>query len=305
MRGWWFNLVLKIDAEGERLVLRRYGITPPDEVAWELAVLNHLAKHDFPTIVPLPRSDGSGSQSQFLGRSAILYRFVEGGRGCDVDWQPAMEQTVAAIARLHALTDGLVVGHARAYSGTEPRRMIRSLAAFAEGRGLESPPALAQMLDEGRRLLARLDDRLATFGDQLPRGVVHHDAHCENVLFRDGRLVALIDFDDAYEGFVLADVVRLMESWSFAVGSVDLPAVGKPVAVVREYERHRTLTDGERAVFPLWLSLFCLSDGSGYVQGEIERGRDATEAIAECVAYQRYQRLQQEPGWVAAVVRAL
>ena len=58
LQSWWFNLVLRVEADDEILVLRRYGLTPPDEVRWELALLAHLRAHDFPTIEPLPRLDG-------------------------------------------------------------------------------------------------------------------------------------------------------------------------------------------------------------------------------------------------------
>ena len=61
MDSWWFNLVLRVQADGEKLVLRRYGVTPPEEVQWELAVLEYLATHDFPTFFPLLRSDGTGN----------------------------------------------------------------------------------------------------------------------------------------------------------------------------------------------------------------------------------------------------
>ena len=53
--SWWLNLVLRVQADGEDLVLRRYGVTPPEEVQWELAVLEYLATHDFPTYSPLLR----------------------------------------------------------------------------------------------------------------------------------------------------------------------------------------------------------------------------------------------------------
>src|SRR5437868_5177952 len=93
LRSWWTNVVLLVDAGGERLILRCYGITPPDEVQWELALLAHLNACDFPTIRPLPRRDGA-LLSEFAGKPAILYPYVEGRNACgpDVDRGHAMAE---------------------------------------------------------------------------------------------------------------------------------------------------------------------------------------------------------------------
>jgi Ser/Thr protein kinase RdoA (MazF antagonist) len=181
--------------------------------------------------------------------------------------------------------------------------MIRGFVETIEQRGLGRIGPLGEMVEAGQRALREFDRRVAPYADQLPRGVVHHDAHCQNVLFRDGRLVALIDFDDAYEGYLVADVVRLMESWATDWRRLDPPDLTKAVRVVREYERHRPLTQAERELFPL--GLFLLSDTASFVQGEIERGRDATVALSECRQYQRYQALKQDSGWLASFRRAL
>lgn len=305
LESWWFNLVLKIDADGEHLVLRRYGITPREEVRWELAVLDHLRKNDFPTIAPLLRVEGGSFLADFLERPAILYPFIEGRNGCDLEWAPAMRQTVAAVARLHALTERLAVPYPRVQSGTEPRRMIRGLAALVKERGMPATALLGEVLEAGQRTAQDFENVLTPHAAQLPRGVVHHDAHCKNVLFRDGQVVALIDFDDAYHGYVVADVVRLLESWAGDWGTSDPPDLARAAQVVGEYERYRPLTQGERELLPLCLSLFLLSDAAGYVQGEIERGRDAATAVEECSQYQRYQALKHDRAWYPRLQREL
>ena len=43
--------------------------------------------------------------------------------------------------------------------------------------------------------------------EKTPKGLVHGDFFFENVLSRDGRLVGVIDFGDAYHGYLLMDVV--------------------------------------------------------------------------------------------------
>src|SRR5262245_61054125 len=90
LRSWWRNLVLHVWADDEELVIRRYGLTPEPEIAWELEVIALLRAHDFSTIAPLARADGSGQVTQFLGGPTILYPFIPGARLEDpAQWQNA------------------------------------------------------------------------------------------------------------------------------------------------------------------------------------------------------------------------
>src|SRR5437870_7688066 len=98
--SWWLNIVMLVEADDERLILRRYGVTPPEEVRWELALLDHLQGHAFPTIAPLCRRDADDRLGEFRGKPAILYPFVEGRLGCELDWTVALAATVEAVARL-------------------------------------------------------------------------------------------------------------------------------------------------------------------------------------------------------------
>ena len=309
MKSWWFNVVLRVEADGERLVLRRYGVTPPEEVRWELAVLAHLGAHNFPTIRPLPCVNGVGEKGgeclgTFLGNPAILYPYVEGHNACDLERALAIPETSAAVARLHALTAGLSVPHPRVRSGTESRRMVRGLAALAATRGVKpEEAALRRLLDQGERVLAAFERRVAPYaGDaaQLPRGVVHHDAHCGNVLFHEGRLVALIDFDDACEGFLVDDLAVMVANWAAEWGKPGPLDLDDAILVVREYEKHRRLTAAERELLPDFVLLFLLADASAYVQGQLEQGDDGEKAVADCNVYRRYLHHANDPAWTAA-----
>src|SRR5262249_50643409 len=116
---WWYNLVLRVEADGETLVLRRYGLPPPEAVRWELALLRRLRAARSPTIAPLARPDGA-PYGLFAGKPAILYPFIPGHDGCAdaLDRESAMLQTAAAIGRLHRLTAGLTLPHPRVRSGS-------------------------------------------------------------------------------------------------------------------------------------------------------------------------------------------
>jgi homoserine kinase type II len=307
---WWCNLVLLLDADGERLVLRRYGITPPEEVLWELALLRHLGRHGFPTIAPLTRGDGA-PHGAFGGLPAVLYPYVEGHDGCApaLDPRRAMAETAATIARLHSLTRDLVLPHPRERSGSDSRRLVDRFLRFVRQRGIApGEHALAALAEDTARQREAFGRRLAAREVDLPRGIVHHDAHCRNVLFRSGQLVALIDFDDACPSFLAADLAVLLGSWAL-VGGPDgdgLPLdPGRAAHVLRAYEGVRPLTRAERELLPDFLLLYLLGDGLVDVQTRLEQGFPAEEAVAGCALYHRFRRFAAAPDWRAATRRAL
>src|SRR5205823_2834324 len=97
------------------------------------------------------------------------------------------------------------------------RRLERFQEWLAEPDGARREPALERLRYETEAYDAEFAARLKAVelrNGAIPRGVVHHDAYGNNLLFDDaGRLVALLDFDDAHETFLLADIAVLLNAW--------------------------------------------------------------------------------------------
>jgi Ser/Thr protein kinase RdoA (MazF antagonist) len=211
-----------------------------------------------------------------------------------------MAQTVRVVARLHELTIGLAVPYPRVRSGTEPRRQLRELLDLARQRRITPhESALRQLIDRAGRAVEDFEARIGPYKAGLPRGVVHHDAHCWNVLFQDDRLVALIDFDDAHEGYLLADIARLIATWAADLSTSNPLDLEKSLQVVREYQRHRPLTEAERELLPDFLLLSLLADTAGEVSGELELGGDANSAVIGDKSYKRYLHHLFDTEWLA------
>ena len=312
LESWWFNLVLRVEADGERLILRRYGITPPEEVQWELALLAHVRGHGFPTIEPLRRDDG-GRLSELSGRPAILYQYVEGSNACgpEVDRPGAMTETAGLIGRLNRLTRDLSLPHPRVRSGADPRRALRNMREWVAERGIRpGETRLAELMGHVDRAADAFEARLAPYAAMLPRGVVHHDAHCANVLFHEGRLVALIDFDDAFEGYLVAELPVMLSNWA---GSRETFALdpGQVMAILRAYHRERPLTAEERELLPAFHLLYNLADTVVDVYEGVRRGGAPEEVIAEwsggvrAGGYPRFRHYLSDSGWREVLERAV
>jgi homoserine kinase type II len=306
LRSWWFNLVLLVDADGERLILRRYGVTPPDEVQWEIALLAHLNAHDFPTVRPLARSDGS-MLGVFAAKPAMLYPYVEGHNGCDpaLDRTHAMAETAALVGRLHHVTQNLTLPHPRVQSGTDSRRLLTQFLRWVQQRGIAPhEPRLAEFAGHVERVLGGFESRLAPHETALPRGNVHHDAHCANVVFHRGELVALIDFDDACPGYLLADLPVMLDGWA-TDRKADALIPDHVDTVIRAYHRARPLTPTERDLLPDFHLLYLLGDAAADVYERAAGGVSPEQAIAEWSGYRRYLRYASDPAWHAPLLQAL
>lgn len=90
------------------------------------------------------------------------------------------------------------------------------------------------------------------FSQALPKGVIHGDFHLGNALLcpRDpNRLAAMLDFEEAGENLFLVDLAVTTMGVCFSGG--DNAADPRLVqALMRGYQRIRTLTDTEKSLFP-------------------------------------------------------
>ncbi len=92
----------------------------------------------------------------------------------------------------------------------------------------EALASVAQLLRSYHRAAAGFDPAGHAWGSQVPaayRGgpVGHHDPSPDNFVFRDGRAVALIDFDLASPGSTLWDLALLVRLWVPLRDPADVP----------------------------------------------------------------------------------
>lgn len=251
------NLNLRVEVGGTAYVVRRYDITAPQEVDFELAVVAHLADRGFPTPPPLRRRDGALAGS-LDGRPAALFPYVDGhhpqGRPL---W--AGEAVAAALAELHLLTVGFIGPTIR--TRTDGNRLL-GLRALLQGRAAPLG-AFAPVLAAVQRCLTE-HPRIAA---GLPTAVVHHDAHGGNVLFDDaGRLVALLDFDEAYADHGLTDVARLLLAWARGEQGEGLDR-HRATRLLSAYVSRRPLSQAEQNALPHFLCFTTLADAAEYLTG--------------------------------------
>jgi Ser/Thr protein kinase RdoA (MazF antagonist) len=226
------NTTFRVDSATGRFVLRlnRIGVHDERTIASEMAWLAALAEDtDLGVPVPVAARDGSLVVSESAvgvpeRRLAVLLRWQQ-GRLVDRRLSPRHLVSVGDLIgqlQRHALgwtppggferprVDALTTAARRApvagpvEAGTRgghptPDDEASALALVARLLGEDDRRVVADAL----RVARRSTDVLAGAGN--PTGLLHADLHYENVLFRDGRALA-IDFDDCGWGAHLYDL---------------------------------------------------------------------------------------------------
>jgi homoserine kinase type II len=232
---------------GELLLKRRApGRDDPQRVAFAQDLQLFLAAHDYPLPPLIATRQRRSSMLQLHGRIYEMFGFVEGDR--DDRSHAAAREAGRALGLLHRLL--------RAYESpyTPPAASFHQARALVDNATKQIPamvaaaePAAAP--DELNRRCQLLRNayhdatqraELAGIAD-FPPCVLHGDWHPGNLLYRDGRIVAVLDFDSARIEPRMVDVANAALQFSMRTSDGEDPEQW-PEAL--EVKRIRALLDG-------------------------------------------------------------
>jgi homoserine kinase type II len=220
-----------VTTERGRFVLTLYERLPSDELPFYLNLMAHLARCGVE--VPAPAPDRTGALFSVLnGRPAGLVARIDGAPVTSPS-EAACAAVGAALARLHLAAQRY---RARLTNRRGPawwRQAARAVRPFIS--------------DEQNELLQGEVKFQTGFGKgTLPKGAIHGDLFCDNVLFADGRVAGIIDFGFAATDFFAYDLAIAVNDWCIvddATGTLD---AARAKAMTRAYHSVRPLTDDER-----------------------------------------------------------
>ncbi len=196
--------IARPDGQTRRLLVRRHGPADlrqnPRVAADELRLLGLLRAAGLPVPAPL-HLDETGA---IFPTPYIVVEYVEGTAECPPEQAPArIPQLAAQLAAIHRI------------DGARPELAFLPRQAERQARALDRrPQTLDESLGEGR-IRAALSAAWPLAQRNAP-ALLHGDFWPGNVLWRDGRLVAVIDWEDAAIGDPLADLAssRLEILWA-------------------------------------------------------------------------------------------
>lgn len=223
----WMNEVYALQTSRGRFILKvfRHGWRSPEEVAYEVSLMQHLVVHDVIVAPPIRRRDGTsvGLVTAPEGsRAVVLYPWLVGRPPVPPD-ETIYAQVGQVIARMHRALDSFTSDHPRpaldvSYLAKMPLRWLRP--------HLHTRPddwAFLEMLVQ--RVQARLANLQHVGG--LTWGPIHADATLDNLLITDNEQMAVYDFDQSgpgWRGYELQGVFHyawLIERPSFWTAVVD------------------------------------------------------------------------------------
>jgi len=210
-----------------RFVLTLYERLPAAELPFYLNLTAHLARAGVE--VPAPEADRTGALFSLLnGKPASLVARVEGS--------PVLLPTIAQCARLHIAS--------QSYRGRLTNR--RGPAWWRQAARAAKP-----YLDAAQITLLDSEIKYQTgFGrGKLPKGAIHGDLFCDNVLFDGDAVAGIIDFGFAATDFFAYDLAITVNDWCVDAATGELRD-DRTQAMTDAYAQRRPLNPDEREAWP-------------------------------------------------------
>ncbi len=192
---------------GGRAFLRVYEEQDHAGAASDARLLAHLAAHGVPTPEPFALRGRPGVfLADHAGKPAAVFPWVPGEILCQARVTPAAAAQVGeGLARVH-LAGASFTGAKTSRFG--PAQIASRIAS------LRATPLAADVAADVERLAARLERHISR-QPGASSGLVHGDLFRDNVLWDEGRISALLDFESAsLESYAFDFMVTLL-AWCF------------------------------------------------------------------------------------------
>ncbi|MFG5723911.1 phosphotransferase [Streptomyces murinus] len=224
------NVNWRLDTRAGRFALKRVTDVPLDRLRRNLAALPVLASYGVPVCAPLPTVHGDVI-AEVRGGVYCLFPWSTGEhvRGTDLS-QAQTSKLGTHLAGLHT-----ALGRAADEAGTAVQKADRlGDAVSARGGGDTFDRAAGTALEE-RKILLDKHAHLCPEGDVPagPHGWTHGDFQYRNLLWADGELVAVLDWDRLGVRPYAEEVVRTAQVQFGVDGVFDLERVSAFVAGYR------------------------------------------------------------------------
>jgi homoserine kinase type II len=216
-----------------KAVFRYYESRSENYARFEMNVLAYLTQHDYPCPAPIKNVWGE-YVGELHGKPFGLLEFLEGEHG---DSEDNGKQIAETLGNLHALTLGYKPDYAEARDTYDPTSCWNN--ALTNSKKMTSESEADKRLSWLRSELDKLE-----FPDTLPKGVCHCDTHPSNFLYKEDKLVAVLDFDDAAYVYLLYDIANMLFFWAWPdKGDINFADARD---LLNEYQKYRILTVGEK-----------------------------------------------------------
>ena len=211
------------------------------DVAWEARLITALAAAGVTTPPPLVAKDGR-AYAECMRKWASAFPWRDGTHISADHVTPAIAETFGvALGELHRA--GLALPSAwRRGSIYELDHLLTRFERFARVDDKALAYAIAVVREELNVARAQKPTRAAA-----TQGIIHGDLFRDNVLWSDGAISAILDFEQSSGGSLVYDLAVCINDWCWTI----YPRIDLAVALVAGYERVRELTPADRTALPI------------------------------------------------------
>ncbi|OIO69791.1 MAG: homoserine kinase [Zetaproteobacteria bacterium CG12_big_fil_rev_8_21_14_0_65_55_1124] len=234
-----------VNTDQGRYVLTIFERMDADELPYFMHLMHHLSAHGFSCPDVMRRNNGEYLFDVTGKKGAIVSRLS--GRTLDALSSKQLQQAGRALAALHLA----------GASFDERRENSTGFAWLKELAGkMEGDVARVYGADAAHLLHDEISWQAGQDDSALPRGVIHGDLFCDNILFDGDALSGVIDFYYAHDAAYAMDVAISLNALAVRVG---MPDAGQESDAERMqcflagYQALRPLDDAEHAYLPALL----------------------------------------------------
>lgn len=249
LSGGVVNLNFKISTTGEQhYVFRIYRYKSKFNIETELNLIDFLRQKKIPT--PHYLKDKFGERIQKLNSNyGVLFEFVNGVKLKEENISPLHVQKVGILlGNLHLSTNNFFQGQDRW------RGDIKEIKVLYQKRRKEIKlafPLLYQRVKSYLDILLEMEEDFI-----LPEGLVHSDMRIDNFIFsKQGEILALLDFDNFYYGYLLTDIATAIYFFCFEKEKLNKE---KMENLISSYQNYRHLSEQERKLIIRFLRFVAL-----------------------------------------------
>ncbi len=253
-----------------KYVLRYYENRPQKHVLFEVNLFNYLHERKYPVPKVIKNSQGK-FHGEYKGKPYIIIEYIEGEHGTNPNDFFDKEKTskvIEALAKLHTITKEFNSEYFKDREEYNPEYCWRVYK--------ERPNNVKSQ--ERKNWLKKELDALE-FPTLLPRGICHADVNYGNFLFKNGEIVAVLDFDMSFYSYLIYDVASLIYWWAWS------PETGikaqEAFFIVNEYSKYRELSELEKRHIYDALKLIILLGISWSEEGDFESNSKIVEQLDE------------------------
>lgn len=192
--------------DGARYFARIYEEQDRQGALTELEMVGELEQAGVPVVKAVPRLDGQ-LVHEVHGKPFAVYPWLEGEILCQARVDARAARAVGtALARLHRCGDRFSSLGAGRFGPNELAARLDTVEAQGD----------AELRAAARFVREKYAEYLPRRRSDLPQGLIHSDLFKDNVLWRDGEILALIDFESASAGPYLYDLMVTLLAWCYS-----------------------------------------------------------------------------------------